>query len=143
MVATAGDTTIVAGVIDCTVIVAVASLPSAAANTIAVPGPTAFTVPSDNTLTTLGAPDVQVTARCASTLPPASSALAVNFVVPPTSIANVAGVTRSVAMGDCETVILAEPILPSLVTVIVAVPGAFTVTRPSTDTCATFTFELA
>ena len=63
IVDTAGNTTTVAGMIDCTEIVDVASLPSAAANTIAVPGPTAFTVPSDITLTTLGAPDVHVTER--------------------------------------------------------------------------------
>ena len=45
-------------------------------------------------------------------------------------------------MGDGATVIDAVPTLPSLVTVIVAAPGALTVTLPSLETCATLTFEL-
>ena len=141
-VATAGETITVDAAMAATVMVAVASRPSAAANTSAVPGPTALTTPSAETDTTLGAPDVQVTARCASTFPPASSATTARRRDPPTINAPVDGSTRSVAMGDGATVTVAVPLLPSLVTVIVAVPGADTVTVPSADTCATFTLLL-
>ena len=75
-------------------------------------------------------------------MPPASNAFAVSLVEPPTTRPNVDGVTRRSAIGDGATVIDAVPTLPSLVTVIVAAPGALTVTLPSLETCATLTFEL-
>lgn len=132
----------VAGAIDDTLIVDVANLPSDAANTIAVPAPIAVTVPSGATVSTVGAPEDHVTTRSASTLPPASSATADRRVLPPINSALVAGETRNAAIGDGATITVAEPTFPSLAIVIVAVPGADVVTKPSTETCATLTFEL-
>ena len=52
------------------------------------------------------------------------------------------GLTRSEAIGDSPTVTPAVPVFPSLVAVIVAVPGALTVTVPSALTRATLTLLL-
>src|SRR2546425_2882004 len=48
----------------------------------------------------------------------------------------VAGLTVSDATGTFETVIVAIPLFPSLVAVIVAVPAATPVTSPAADTVA-------
>ncbi len=128
--ATPGVTTIDVGASVVTVIVADVMRPSADAKISAVPALMAVTVPSGATEATLGAPDVHVTGRCASTLPPASSAAAAKRVVPPTMTVTALGVMRSEAIGDAVTVTVAVPTLPSLLTVIVAVPGAAAVTSP-------------
>ncbi len=120
-----------------TVTAALASRPSLDANTSPEPGPTAVTVPSGRTVNTLGAPEVQVIGRCASVAPPASKATADNRVPLPTNKIVVAGKIRIDDTGDGETTTVAVPTCPSLVTVIVATPGAFAVTVPSAATWAT------
>jgi hypothetical protein len=137
-----GASTSVVGAMALTVIVAVAIWPSELANTIAVPAASAVTSPSFATDTTFGAPDVQVTARWPSTLPPASSATADKRVVAPISSVAVLGSIRNVAIGDAVTVMFEVPVFPSLVIVIVAVPGAVAVTVPVDDTLATLTLLL-
>lgn len=63
MVETAGVSTTEDAVIGATVIVVDVRRPSDDAKTNAVPAPTAVATPSADTLTTDGAPDVQVTGR--------------------------------------------------------------------------------
>ena len=133
----AGDTStrITAG--DRTVMVAVANRPSDAANTRPVPGARPTTVPSGAAMKTLGAPEVHVTGRCDSVPPPASSTAAVSRAAAPTISVVLAGEMRTDATGEGDTTTVAVPTCPSLVTVIVAAPGAFAVTVPSLSTCAT------
>jgi len=143
MDACGGDTDTVAATADDTVIDAVATLPSDDANTNADPAPTAVTTPSADTLTTLGAPDVHTTTRCASAMPPASSATADSRTVEPIANDVDAGSIRSTAIGDGEALMVAMPVFPSLVTVMIAVPGDNTVTVPSVATRATLALLLA
>jgi hypothetical protein len=70
----------------------------------------------------------------------ASLRVAVSCAVPPTRIVFVAGVTVTVATGASWTVISVVAVLPSIVAVIVVVPGDTAVTVPST-TVATPLFE--
>jgi hypothetical protein len=72
-----------------------------------------------------------------STLLPASCTVAVNCCVPPTCTLAVAGLTATDATGTAVTVTTALPLTPSLVAVIVAVPGASARTTPFDDTVAT------
>ena len=51
-------------------------------------------------------------------------------------------VTVMLATGTCVTVTPAEPLMPSLVAVIVALPAATACTEPVLDTVATDVFEL-
>ena len=126
-----------------TAIDAVANFPSDDANTKAFPTPTVLTTPSTDTLTTLGAPEVQLTTRCPNGAPPASSAVAVRRAEPPSNSATDGGSMRRFAIGDGETTIVAAPTLPSLVIAIVADPGAAAVTVPSLATRAMLTLLLA
>src|SRR5207244_13319691 len=75
--------------------------------------------------------------RPASTLPMASLVVALSCTVWPVVRPADGGATVTVATGTVETVIVALPLLPSLVAVIVAVPTAAPVTTPLPLTVAT------
>jgi hypothetical protein len=70
-------------------------------------------------------------------LPFASRGVAVSCTEPPTYTLGAAGLSVTDATGRSVTVIVAEPLLPSLVAVTVAVPVATPATRPPVDTVAT------
>jgi len=72
-----------------------------------------------------------------STLPLASSVVAVNCTVCPTCMLAEAGLTTTEATGTEVTVIAAVPLFPSLVAVIVADPAATPLTSPFAETVAT------
>jgi hypothetical protein len=119
-----------------TVMDAVAVFPSTVAVAVVVPGDTAVTSPCVEMLAMEGAAVAQVTGRPVSVPPALSRALAVSCCVAPVSTLTVAGVTLTVATGTGWTVMLAVPLLPSLVAVIVAVPEATPVTTPVLLTAA-------
>jgi hypothetical protein len=70
-------------------------------------------------------------------LPFASFVVALNVTVPATTMVAVGGLTVTVATGASVTVTVVDPVLPSLVAVIVAVPGLTPVTTPLVETVAT------
>jgi len=72
----------------------------------------------------------QLTVRPVRMLPAASFSVAVAWSVPRTTTLGDARLTVTDATGTSVTVMVAEPLLPSLVAVIVAVPAATPVTRP-------------
>src|SRR6266849_6248731 len=120
-----------------TVIVAEPLWPSLVAVTVAVPAATAVTRPVPLTVATAGSALVQVTTRSVSGFPAPSRAVAVSCPVWPTVSPRLGGVTLTGATGTGVTVIVAEPLWPSLVAVTVAVPAATAVTRPVALTVAT------
>lgn len=123
-----------------TVIVAVPFCPSLLAVIVAVPAATAVTTPLLDTVATDWLLDDQSTTRPVRTLPCESFVVAESVVVVPTSIVAVVGETSTVATGTgagAVTVIVALPVFPSLVAVIVAMPGATAVTVPEALTVAT------
>jgi hypothetical protein len=111
-------------------------LPSLLAVIVAVPSATAVTRPDDETVATAGLLDPQLTARPVSTLPTESSVVAVSCAVVPGAMLSLVGCTATIPTGTGVTVIVLEPLLPSLVAVIVAVPGATAVTTPEAETVA-------
>src|SRR6059058_3980231 len=110
--------------------------PSLAAVTVAVPALTPVTRPVADTVATLGVPEVHVTTRPVSTFPAASFVVAASCTVLLTATLADAGVTVTDATG-AVTVMAADPVLPSLVAVTVAVPALTPVTSPVADTVAT------
>src|SRR5436190_2243475 len=104
--------------------------PSLVAVTVAVPGVTPVTTPVVDTVATAVLLELHVTTRPVSTAPLASFSVAVSAPVCPTMIELVAGETATVATGAGVTVTAEVPDFPSLVAVIVAVPGATPVTTP-------------
>src|SRR6266851_2731957 len=83
----------------------------------------------------------QLTARPVSGLPAASIGTAVYCTVPPVAMVSNTGVTLTDATG-ASTVIVAEPLLPPALAVIVAVPKATAVSRPEPETTATLGLSL-
>src|SRR5207247_2509343 len=83
-----------------------------------------------------------VTVRPESGFPPASLGVAVSCTVWPACTEAEGGVTSTVATGTFVTVIDEVPLFPSLVAVIVAVPGVTPDTRPLLLTVATDVLEL-
>jgi len=120
-----------------TVTVAVPLFPSLAAVRVALPAATPVTSPLAETVAMADALLAHVTTRPASGLPLASLGVAVSCTVCPTWTLAVAGVTATEATGTFVTVIAAVPFWPSLLAVIVAVPGAPPVTSPLPLTGAT------
>src|SRR5712692_3782094 len=120
-----------------TVMAAVLVALSHAAVMMAVPAASAVTSPVPFTVATPGLPLVHVTARPVKTFPFASFGVAASCAVRPTSIFAVAGLTVTDATGTPVTVTAAVPLLPSLVAVIDAEPGATPVTSPLAFTVAT------
>jgi len=124
-----------------TVTVELPDLPSLVAETIAVPcflpvtSPFEFTVAIDPSLL------LQVTVRPVRALPLASLSVTDSCLVPPTLIDVDAGETVTDATGASITVRVADPLFPSLVAVMVVVPGAEPVTTPDEFTVATIVFD--
>jgi hypothetical protein len=123
-----------------TVIVAAVLFPSLVAVMVTVPGATALTTP---TLETVAIPGLSVdhcTARPLSVAPSPSNVVALRLPVAPTISDNEDGVTVIVATGaggTGETVICALPVFPSVVATTLAVPAVSVVIRPVADTVAT------
>src|SRR2546425_419405 len=125
-----------------TVTAAVPLCPSLVALIVTAPAPAPVTSPVEGTVATAGVLDSQVTDRPESTLPAASFSVAVSCTVAPTSTTAVTGLITTDATGTFATVTLADPLLPSLVAVIVTAPAATPITRPLADTVAIAVFEL-
>src|SRR5512134_1040946 len=88
---------------------------------------------------------VQLTVRPVSAAPFASRGVAVSCSVPPTAMLPDAGLTVTEATGIGGTAVTASaavPLLPSLVAVMVALPGAWAVTSQAADTVAAPPFEV-
>src|SRR5205809_312061 len=126
-----------------TVTVAGPLCPSQVAVIVAAPAATAVTSPLALTVATAVLPLDQVTVRPGSELPFASCGVAVSCTVCPTCTDAVAGFTVTDATGTVLTVIVALPLCPSLVAVIVAEPAAPPVTSPLALTVATAVLLLA
>src|SRR5690606_10555454 len=121
-----------------TVTLADADFPSmVAAMVTGPPGATGVTNPLPSTVAMVASPLDQLMVRPVSSLPSASCAVAVNCWVPVMSISNDVGSRVTFATGTGVTTNWAEPLLPSLVAVMVAVPGLTAVTSPDADTVAT------
>src|SRR2546427_8198669 len=120
-----------------TVIVAVPLCPSEVAVIVAEPAATPVTSPLALTVATAGLPLDQAIVRPESELPFASFGVAASGTVWPTCTDAVAGFTVTDATGTVLTVIVAVPLCPSEVAVIVAEPAATPVTRPLALTVAT------
>jgi hypothetical protein len=133
----ARDTATLATGTTVTVTVADPPLPSLVAVMVLVPAARAVTRPAALIDATLVVPDVQTIDRPVRTLLFASLRMAVAWVVPPTVSDGEAIDTVIVATGARATVTVAEPVLPSLVAVMVLVPAARAVTTPSELTDAT------
>src|SRR6267378_759825 len=122
------------------VTVAVPLWPSLVAVIVAVPAATPLTRPLPLTVATAVLLLAQVTTRPVSGLPLASLGVAVSCTLAPTSTLAVAGLTATDATeggGSTVTVMVAAPLWPSLVAVIVAVPAITPLTRPLPLTPAT------
>ena len=78
-----------------------------------------------------------VTVLPVSTFPSASFMVAVNCVVPRINALEGDGATVTVETGTSVTVTAEVPVFPSLVAVIVVVPGRSPVTSPAGETLAT------
>src|SRR6266516_350047 len=125
-----------------TVMVAPPLCPSDVAAIVADPAATPLTTPLALTVATAVLPLDQVIARPESELPFASFGVAVSCIVWPTCTDAVAGVTVTDATGTVLTVIVAVPLCPSDVAVIVAEPAATPVTSPLALTVATAVLPL-
>src|SRR5437016_6076812 len=136
-VAGAGLTTTVATGTSATVTAAVPAFPSLVAVIVAVPAATPFTSPLLLTVAILVLLLAHVTVRPVSAVPAESFGVAVSCAVCPTVRLAVAGATATEATGIGVTVIPAVLLLPSLVAVMLAEPGAMPVTRPLGLTVAT------
>src|SRR5207249_1701005 len=142
MVAEAGLTATVATGTMVTVIVAVLVFVSLVAVIVAEPAATPVTSPLLVTVATAGALLDQVTTRPLKVLPALSFAVALSWVVAPTSTPAEAGLIARDATGTFVTVIAAVPLFVSLVAMIVVVPGARPVINPVASTLATVGAEL-
>src|SRR5262249_40061548 len=111
-----------------TVTVADPITPSTVAKMIAVPGDSPLTTPVADTDAMPGAPLDHDTDRPVNSWLFAAWALALSCTVCPTVTLGVAGLTTTFATGTGATLTVAVPVFPSLVAVIVAVPGVTPVT---------------
>src|SRR5437879_2339908 len=125
-----------------TVIDEVPLFPSLVAVIVAEPGMTPETSPLLLTVATAVLELDHVTVRPESGFPPASLGVPVSCTVWPACTEAEGGVTSTDATGTGVTVIAEVPLLPSLVAVIVAVPGVTPETRPLLLTAATAVLEL-
>jgi hypothetical protein len=127
---------------DATKTVAVPLIPSLSAVIVAEPAATAVTLPVESTLATAVALELQVTFRPVSTVPFRSLSDTASETDSPAWREPLGAVSVTLATADGVTVIVAVPILPSTVALIVAVPAAIAVTTPDVaSTAATATFE--
>ena len=141
--AVAGETVTEATGTVVTVIAAVLVFPSLVAVIVAEPGATPVTWPLELTAATLVLPLIHVTVRPVSVPPAESFGVAVSCSVCPTRTVAVAGDSGTEATGTVVTVSVAVPLLPSLVAVIGAAPGAAPVTWPLGLTVAMLGLPLA
>src|SRR5882724_4256341 len=121
----------------CTVTVALPLCPSLVAVIVAEPAAAPVTRPLELTVATEVLLLDQDTARPDSGVPFASFGVAVSCTAPFTCTDAVAGLTLTDATATLVTVMLALPLCPSLVAVIVAEPVANAVTSPLPSTLAT------
>src|SRR5216117_2909488 len=121
----------------CTVTVALPLCPSLVAVIVAAPAATPVTTPLELTVATEVLPLDQDTARPGSGVPFASFGVATSCTAPFTRIDAAGGLTLTDATGTLVTVMVALPLFPSLVAVIVADPVANAVTSPLASTPAT------
>src|SRR5436309_1374696 len=126
-----------------TVTVAVPLCPSLVAVIVAAPAVTPVTTPLPLTVATAVLLLPQLTGRPDNGLPLASFGVAVSCTVWPTGTDAVLGLTVTDATGTVLTVIVAVPLWPSEVAVIVAEPPAAPVTSPLPLTVATAVLLLA
>src|SRR5438874_5600138 len=126
-----------------TVTVAVPLCPSLVAVIVAAPAVTPVTSPPALTVATAVLLLPQLTGRPDNGLPLASFEVAVSCTVWPTCADAVPGLTVTDATGTVLTVIVAVPLCPSLVAVIVAAPAVTPVTTPLPLTVATAVLLLA
>src|SRR5438552_14655130 len=125
-----------------TVIVEGPLFPSLVAVIVAAPAATPVTSPPALTVATAVLLLPQLTVRPDNGLPLASFGVAVSCTVWPTGTDAVLGLTVTDATGTVLTVIVAVPLCPSLVAVIVAAPAATPVTCPLPLTVATAVLPL-
>src|SRR5437879_813238 len=125
-----------------TVTAALPACPSLVAAIVTAPAPAPVTSPVEVTVATARVLDAQVTDRPDSTLPAASFSVAVSCTARATRTTAVTGLITTDATGTLATLVVADPLCPSLVAVIVAAPAATPVTRPPDDTVAMAVFEL-
>jgi hypothetical protein len=119
-----------------TVTVAVPCTPSTVAVTVALPTATAVTSPAVLTVATAAFDVDHETARPVRLAPDPSRADADSCCVPPTNKLAVRGDTRTL-LTNAETDTVEDPVTPSTVAEISAVPAAIAVTVPLAETVAT------
>src|SRR6059058_1230702 len=117
-------------------------LPSEVAVIVADPATSPVTSPLPFTLATAAALLAHVTTRPDSAFPLASFGVAASCTVPPTATLADAGVTVTDAT-TAFTVMAADPVLPSLVAVTVAVPALTPATRRPVSTFPAASFVVA
>jgi hypothetical protein len=137
MLAAFGLTEILATGAGVTLNAALPVFPSLAATIFAVPTDSAVTSPDEDTVATAVLSELHVTVRPVSAPPTASWVVAAAWAVPTAVTAFGSSATVTDATGTWVMVIVAELLFPSLVAVIVAVPGATAATRPDEETVAT------
>src|SRR6266550_2787800 len=126
-----------------TVMAAVPLCPSLVAVIVAEPATTPLTSPLELTVATEVLLLDHVTVRPVSGLPLASFGVAVSWTVWPTGTLADAGLTVTELTATFDTVMLALPLCPSLIAVIVAEPTAAPLTSPVLVTVATELLLLA
>ena len=112
-------------------------LPSLVAVMTDVPSATPDTTPAEETVATVVVAEPHVTARPVTTFPLASFKTGLSVAVLPMTTDAVGDANVTVATGGSVTVATDDPLFPSLVAVIVAVPAPTAVTDPLDDTVAT------
>src|SRR3989442_9407857 len=125
-----------------TVTAAVPLCPSLVALIVTAPAPAPVATPLADTVAIAVLELVQLITRPPSTLPAASFSVAVSCTACPTRTTAVTGLITTDATGTLATLVVADPLFPSLVAVIVAAPPATPVTSPAADTVATAGFAL-
>jgi hypothetical protein len=132
----ASDTDTVATAEATTVTCADPDRPSLVAVMLAVPAPAAVTTPVLLTVATEVLSDDHVTTRPVTTTPFPSLVVAVAWVVEPATTVEAASDTVTLTTGGRLTVTIADPLCPSLLAMMLAVPAATAVTTPAGDTVA-------
>ncbi len=121
---------------DVIVAVDVPDLPSTVAVIVATPADIPVTTPLVETVATETFEEEKTAERPERVLPAASRDVTETVALPPTKSCAVDGLTETLATGTCCTVMLTDALLPSLVALIEAAPGATAVTSPVALTVA-------
>jgi hypothetical protein len=104
---------------------------------VAVPAFTPVTTPALDTVAIVSSLERHATMRSVTTAPLVSRTVADSATVWPVVTVDVVGFTVTLPTGMGTTLMVALPLLPSLVAVTVATPGATAVTLPLGETIAT------